>query len=268
MCKGSFCLAEAAQQSLRSLKKRAQAIRTAHTYLPFMDHIGMGCTFDLPKQGTVPAHLGGGHIVHVPMLPVGIVSVRVTLLATSDAGDPAGHLWMPVMRHTRLELEVRDGDGDLEVDDVIATATLRLDEGEAASILANTVVRYARHAKHLAGGSKLGQIRSVFGQDLSWLFKHADKNGDGKISMQEFKVTLRANVSLADSQLTRIFKLADVERTGFLQYDQFVKAILNAAGATCGADRRHSRCIALRRRVLKSCAPWSCMRGGCIFAPP
>jgi Ca2+-binding EF-hand superfamily protein len=61
------------------------------------------------------------------------------------------------------------------------------------------------------------------------MFKLIDKNGDGKLSKAELKEGYENHYCrlLSDKEIDAIFETADTDRSGFIDYTEFIVATAN-----------------------------------------
>ena len=64
---------------------------------------------------------------------------------------------------------------------------------------------------------------------LAKVFKAFDKNGDGKLSMQEVKEGYLEHYGkvMSDEEVEQMFNAVDTDKSGFIDYSEFVVAALN-----------------------------------------
>ena len=64
---------------------------------------------------------------------------------------------------------------------------------------------------------------------LAKVFKAFDKNGDGKLSMQEVKEGYLEHYGkvMSDEEVEEMFNAVDTDKSGFIDYSEFVVAAMN-----------------------------------------
>ena len=64
---------------------------------------------------------------------------------------------------------------------------------------------------------------------LAKVFKAFDKNGDGKLSMQEVKEGYLEHYGkvMSDEEVEEMFNKVDIDKSGFIDYSEFVVAAMN-----------------------------------------
>lgn len=69
---------------------------------------------------------------------------------------------------------------------------------------------------------------------LAKVFKAFDKNGDGKLSMQEVKEGYLEHYGkiMSDEEVETMFNAVDTDRSGFIDYSEFVVAAMNESQLT------------------------------------
>lgn len=75
-----------------------------------------------------------------------------------------------------------------------------------------------------------GQLISKTEKDnLARVFKAFDKNGDGKLSMEEVKIGYMEHYGrvMSDEEIERMFRSVDTDNSGFIDYSEFVVAAMN-----------------------------------------
>ena len=114
---------------------------------------------------------------------------------------------------------------------VVELSTVAIDESAAISALdnlkgfkADTTMKQATFA-FIAS-----QLLSKNERDgLAKVFKAFDKNGDGKLSMQEVKEGYLEHYGkvMSDEEVEQMFNAVDTDKSGFIDYSEFVVAALN-----------------------------------------
>lgn len=66
-------------------------------------------------------------------------------------------------------------------------------------------------------------------ENLAKVFRAFDKNGDGKLSIQEVKEGYLEHYGkiMSDEEVERMFEAVDTDRSGFIDYSEFVVAAMN-----------------------------------------
>jgi Ca2+-binding EF-hand superfamily protein len=75
-----------------------------------------------------------------------------------------------------------------------------------------------------------GQLISKQEKDnLARVFKAFDKNGDGKLSMEEVKIGYMEHYGrvMSDEEIEKMFRSVDTDNSGFIDYSEFVVAAMN-----------------------------------------
>lgn len=73
--------------------------------------------------------------------------------------------------------------------------------------------------------------------DVKQIFNKFDKNGDGKISFDEFKDILHAFESRTSSdEVKRIMSVVDKNGDGFIDFDEFVEFKFGGSSLSCTQD--------------------------------
>ena len=77
--------------------------------------------------------------------------------------------------------------------------------------------------------------------NLAKVFKAFDKNGDGKLSIQEVKEGYLEHYGkiMSDEEVEAMFNAVDTDRSGFIDYSEFVVAAMNERQLTSN-DKLHA----------------------------
>ena len=110
-------------------------------------------------------------------------------------------------------------------------ANLAVDEGLALSVLDNMKgFRVDQTLKQATYAFIASQLLTKGEKDnLAKVFKAFDKNGDGKLSMQEVKEGYLEHYGkvMSDEEVETMFNAVDTDRSGFIDYSEFVVAAMN-----------------------------------------
>jgi len=114
----------------------------------------------------------------------------------------------------------------------------------------------AQSATAAEGGAETRLTPAQMEQMLIQLFKNADVDGSGELSMQEFKDLIKiANLGLSDADLTRLMAEADVNHDGKIDYGEFVPlAVTSSRACTPSSTSRPRR---THRRSARASPPTS-----------
>lgn len=110
-------------------------------------------------------------------------------------------------------------------------ANLAVDESLALSVLDNMKgFRVDQTLKQATYAFIASQLLSKAEKDnLAKVFKAFDKNGDGKLSIQEVKEGYLEHYGkvMSDEEVEQMFNAVDTDRSGFIDYSEFVVAAMN-----------------------------------------
>ena len=110
-------------------------------------------------------------------------------------------------------------------------ASLAVDETMALSVLDNMkVFRADATLKQATYAFIASQLLSKGEKDnLAKVFKAFDKNGDGKLSIQEVKEGYLEHYGkvMSDEEVEEMFNAVDTDKSGFIDYSEFVVAAMN-----------------------------------------
>jgi len=108
---------------------------------------------------------------------------------------------------------------------------LAVDESLALSVLDNMKgFRVDQTLKQATYAFIASQLLSKAEKDnLAKVFKAFDKNGDGKLSIQEVKEGYLEHYGkiMSDEEVEAMFNAVDTDRSGFIDYSEFVVAAMN-----------------------------------------
>lgn len=115
-------------------------------------------------------------------------------------------------------------------------ASLQVDEQSAVNALDNLSKFNSDVTLKMATYSFIAsQLMSKTERDnLSKVFKAFDKNGDGKLSMEEVKEGYLEHYGriMSDAEVEQMFKSVDTDNSGFIDYTEFVVAATNQNNLT------------------------------------
>ena len=109
--------------------------------------------------------------------------------------------------------------------------SLAVDESLALSVLDNMkgfkVEQTLKQATYAFIASQL--LTKAEKDNLAKVFKAFDKNGDGKLSIQEVKEGYLEHYGkvMSDDEVEQMFNAVDTDRSGFIDYSEFVVAAMN-----------------------------------------
>jgi len=110
-------------------------------------------------------------------------------------------------------------------------ANLAVDESLALSVLDNMKgFRVDQTLKQATYAFIASQLLSKQERDnLAKVFRAFDKNGDGKLSMQEVKEGYLEHYGkiMSDEEVENMFNAVDTDKSGFIDYSEFVVAAMN-----------------------------------------
>jgi len=110
-------------------------------------------------------------------------------------------------------------------------ANLAVDESLALSVLDNMKgFRVDQTLKQATYAFIASQLLTKGEKDnLAKVFKAFDKNGDGKLSMQEVKEGYLEHYGkvMSDEEVEEMFNAVDTDKSGFIDYSEFVVAAMN-----------------------------------------
>ena len=114
---------------------------------------------------------------------------------------------------------------------VVELSTVAIDDSAAISALDNLKgFRAESTMKQATFAFIASQLLSKNERDgLAKVFKAFDKNGDGKLSMQEVKEGYLEHYGkvMSDEEVETMFNAVDTDRSGFIDYSEFVVAAMN-----------------------------------------
>lgn len=115
-------------------------------------------------------------------------------------------------------------------------STITVDEGLALGALRNLEdFRADQVLKRATFAFIAAQLLSKSEKDnLAKVFRAFDKNGDGKLSMEEVKEGYLEHYGkvMSDEEVERMFKQVDIDDSGFIDYSEFVVAAMNEKNLT------------------------------------
>ena len=114
---------------------------------------------------------------------------------------------------------------------VVELSTVAIDDSAAISALDNLKgFRAESTMKQATFAFIASQLLSKNERDgLAKVFKAFDKNGDGKLSMQEVKEGYLEHYGkvMSDEEVETMFNAVDTDKSGFIDYSEFVVAAMN-----------------------------------------
>jgi len=114
---------------------------------------------------------------------------------------------------------------------LVELGSLAVDESLALSVLDNMKgFRVDQTLKQATYAFIASQLLSKAEKDnLAKVFKAFDKNGDGKLSIQEVKEGYLEHYGrvMSDEEVENMFNAVDTDRSGFIDYSEFVVAAMN-----------------------------------------
>ena len=114
---------------------------------------------------------------------------------------------------------------------LVELGSLAVDESLALSVLDNMKgFRVDQTLKQATYAFIASQLFSKAEKDnLAKVFKAFDKNGDGKLSIQEVKEGYLEHYGrvMSDEEVENMFNAVDTDRSGFIDYSEFVVAAMN-----------------------------------------
>ena len=114
---------------------------------------------------------------------------------------------------------------------LVELATTTIDDGAALSALGNLKsFKTESTMKQATFAFIASQLMSKNERDgLAKVFKAFDKNGDGKLSMEEVKEGYLEHYGkiMSDEEVENMFKAVDTDNSGFIDYSEFVVAAMN-----------------------------------------
>jgi len=119
---------------------------------------------------------------------------------------------------------------------IVELSTVQVDESQAMSALGNLKSFNANSTMKQATFAFIAsQLLSKTERDgLAKVFKSFDKNGDGKLSYEEVKEGYLEHYGkvMSDEEVEAMFNAVDTDKSGFIDYSEFVVAAMNESQLT------------------------------------
>jgi len=119
---------------------------------------------------------------------------------------------------------------------IVELSTVSINETDAVNALSNLGKFKAESTMKQATFAFIAsQLLSKTERDgLAKVFKAFDKNGDGKLSMQEVKDGYLDHYGkiMSDEEVEQMFNAVDTDKSGFIDYSEFVVAAMNESQLT------------------------------------
>ena len=114
---------------------------------------------------------------------------------------------------------------------IVELSGVAVNESEAMSALSNLKeFKVESTMKQATFAFIASQLLSKTERDgLAKVFKAFDKNGDGKLSMEEVKEGYLEHYGkiMSDEEVEQMFNAVDTDKSGFIDYSEFVVAAMN-----------------------------------------